>query len=117
MGIDLGAALVDLAKQRLVPHSDNVQVADAWTWEPGRQWMYVYSTLDLAPDGSRCEWLRRLFSWVEPEGTLIIGTYGSRSKQFEPVAVGTALEQCGFPVDRELAARNPEAARFAWTLK
>lgn len=87
-GVDLGQGLIDLAIGRLPEHSRNFWVADAWTWEPDRQWTFVYSLLDLSPEELWCEWIRRLLSWVEPGGRLIVGSYGSRSRGEPAVDLG-----------------------------
>ncbi|MGI8515386.1 MAG: hypothetical protein ACR2NT_09655 [Acidimicrobiia bacterium] len=96
--MDLGVRLIDLAEQRLPQHAQNFWVADAWTWEPARPWIFVYSLLDLSPVDLWCHWLERLYGWVEPGGRLIVGSYGSRSRHETPVDVADVLHHCGFPV-------------------
>lgn len=116
-GVDHGNRLIDLARQRLPDHAENFASADAWQWEPGRTWRFVYSLLDLAPDDMWCEWLDRLLGWVEPGGRLIIGSYGSRSRGIEPVDVGDVLAGCGLTVEGTSCGGEPPISRFAWTVK
>lgn len=113
-GVDLGAGLVGKAGELFGDYSENFAVADAWTWTPGRQWSYVYSLLDLSPPDLWCEWLRRLYSWVEPGGRLIVGSYGSRSRNRPPVDVRSVLRGCGYGVAGSSAGGEGPVTRFAW---
>jgi SAM-dependent methyltransferase len=114
-GVDLGARLVALARKRLSAHAANFVVADAWTWEPRRQWTFVYSLLDLSPDELWCEWLQRLHGWVEHGGRLVVGFYGSRSRGLWPIDVARVLEDCGLQVSGSSAGGEGPMTRFAWT--
>jgi len=114
-GVDLGPALVELARERLPGSADNFHVADAWTWEPGRQWTYVYSLLDLSPPDLWCQWLRRLMVWVEPDGRLIIGSYGGRTPRRDPEDVAGIFTRCGVSVDGSSHDGDPLVTRFAWS--
>ncbi|MFQ5968564.1 MAG: class I SAM-dependent methyltransferase [Acidimicrobiia bacterium] len=116
-GIDLGAGLVALARERLKEHAENFSVADAWTWRPGRQWTFVYSLLDLSPTDLWCEWLRRLYGWVEPGGHLIVASYGSRSRGQLPVDVNEVLSGCGFEVAGSSSGGQGPVTRFGWVSK
>lgn len=113
-GIDLGPTLVHLAKNRFSSCPDNFYVADAWTWQPVRQWTYVYSLLDLAPRNLRCTWIDRLLRWVEPGGRLILGSYGSRSLGVPPEDLLDLIEACGKEATGSAAGGDPVTARFAW---
>jgi trans-aconitate methyltransferase len=112
-GVDLGAGLIELARRRLVEHFANFVAADAWGWEPGRTFDFVYSLLDLAPDDLVCPWLERLAGWVRPGGRLIIGSYRSRP-QIGPADVSVALQTCGFAVAGTASAGDPSNSNFAW---
>lgn len=114
-GVDLGPKLIDLARARLPEFGDNFWVADAWTWEPDRQWTYVYSLLDLSPPELWCQWLQRLMAWVEPEGRLIVGSYGAQTPPNDPVEVAGVFEGCGWRVDGWSAGGDPMLTRFAWS--
>ena len=116
-GVDLGARLVDLARERLPEHAANFVAADAWTWAPVRRWTFVYSLLDLSPQELWCEWLHRLHRWVEPGGRLIFGSYGSRSRGEAPVDVTRVLEDCGLEVSGSSAGGQEPVTRFAWATR
>ncbi len=113
-GVDIGAGLVELARQRLPEHAANFVVADAWTWQPGRHWTYVYSLLDLSPLELRCDWIFRLFSLVAAGGTLIMGSYGSRSRRLAPEDPADAFEECGYRVAGTAVGGAVVTTRFAW---
>jgi SAM-dependent methyltransferase len=114
-GIDFGPRLIEMAREHLPGGADDFVVADAWTWEPMRQWTYVYSLLDLSPPELWCEWLRRLLDWVEPRGRLIVGSYGSRSARIPPVDVAAVMGECGLVVTGSTSGGDPPITRFAWT--
>ena len=116
-GVDLGARLVDLARERLPEYADNFSVADAWTWEPDRQWTFVYSLIDLSPEELWCDWIGRLLSWVEPGGRLIVGSYGSRSRGESPVDVRRVLEDCGLEVAGWSIGGEDPITCFTWANK
>jgi 2-polyprenyl-3-methyl-5-hydroxy-6-metoxy-1,4-benzoquinol methylase len=116
-GVDLGEQLIGLARRRLPESAANFAVADAWTWQPQRQWTFVYSLLDLSPVDLRCQWLRRLYDWVAPGGRLIVGSYGSRSRKEAPEPVADVLGQCGFDVAGSSAGGEGPITRFAWVAK
>lgn len=116
-GIDLGSRLVDLARGRLLGHAANFVTTDAWTWEPDRQWTFVYSLLDLSPEELWCKWAERLFAWVEPGGRLIMGSYGSKSRGESPVDVASVFAHCGLEVTGSSAGGEESITRFAWSNK
>jgi SAM-dependent methyltransferase len=116
-GVDLGEKLIAFARERLQDHAANFAVADAWTWRPSWQWTFVYSLLDLSPDHLRCEWLWRLYGWVEPGGRLIVGSYGSRSRNEPPVSVDEVIRQCGFGIAGSSTGGDGPSTRFAWVSK
>lgn len=113
-GVDLGAGLIGLARDRHEPFSGNFWVGDAWEWAPSSRWTFVYSLLDLSPEDLWCVWLRRIHSWVEPGGRLIVGSYGSRSRGIRPADVARVLDECGYPVAGESAGDGEPVTRFAW---
>lgn len=116
-GIDLGPGLVALAQKRLPAFADNFVAADAWSWEPDRRWTFVYSLLDLSPRELWCEWLARLMGWVEPGGRLIVGSYGSRSRETPPEDVAAVMETCGLAVAGSSIGGDPVTTQFAWTAR
>jgi hypothetical protein len=113
-GIDLGARLIRLAREAAGPHPERFIVADAWQFEPDREWSFVYALLDQSPEELWCRWIARLASWVEPRGRLILGSYGSRSRAIALEDVGAVLRRCGRSPAGEADGREPVVARFAW---
>ena len=109
-GVDIGAGLVAEARTRLT----DAWAADAWNWEPPRRFTYVYSLVDLAPPDLLDDWLARLASWVEPDGRLVIGSYGSESRAIEPDDVTAALAMAGYVAAGSSTGGNRPIARFAW---
>jgi hypothetical protein len=116
-GVDLGEALIARASERHLDRAHNFVAADAWHWEPKRKWTFVYSLLELAPADLRCEWMRRLFGWVDVGGRLIIGSYGSRSRNLAPADVAEVFGQCGFKVAGSATDGDGPITRFAWVNK
>jgi SAM-dependent methyltransferase len=114
-GIDIGPQLVQLARHRLPAFANNFWVADAWAWEPGRKWTFVYSLLDLSSEEMWHEWLSVLSRLVEPAGRLIVGSYGSRSRCEPPVDVAAVMGACGWMVDGSSRGGDPVTSRFAWS--
>jgi hypothetical protein len=81
-GVDCGAQLIALAKKRLPQYASHFWVANAWEWIPPRTFRYVYSLYDCVPQGLLPAYIRLLVTRrVEQGGTLIMGAYGSDSKQ------------------------------------
>lgn len=111
-GIDLGTGLVELANRRMP--GGRFVAADAWEWEPGRRWTFVYALLDQAPENLICAWIRRLAGWVEPGGRLIMADYGSRSRAVQPRDVGAIFESCGVTPNGTAAGGDPVVTQFAW---
>ncbi|HET7846213.1 MAG TPA: class I SAM-dependent methyltransferase [Acidimicrobiia bacterium] len=113
-GVDIGADLIELARRRFREQASHFVAADAWAWEPGRTFDFVYSLLDLAPDDLVCPWLERLAGWVRPGGRLIIGSYRERSQPIGPADVSAALAACGFAVSGTATGGDPPSSNFAW---
>jgi len=109
-GTDIGPELVAEAQSLL----SDAWAADAWNWEPPRRFTYVYSLLDLSPVELLGDWLARLASWVEPGGRLILGSYGSVSRNVSPEDVAAALSRARLVVAGEAAGGEDSVTRFAW---
>jgi trans-aconitate methyltransferase len=114
-GVDCGAQLIALAQQRLPQYASLFWVANAWEWTPPRQFRYVYSLYDCAPVELLPEYIRRLLTrYVEPGGTLIIGAYGSYSKQEAARDIAQDLAATGFRVAGSSPRGALPVARIAW---
>ena len=117
-GIDQGAKLIEIARQRLPAHKSNFHVGNGWDWEPPRQFQYVYTMHDCVPIEFLEEYLQRLLSRVVcTEGRLIIGAYGSRSQGTPPFNVEGFLESRGFSIVGTGEGGKPPITSFAWVDK
>ncbi len=115
-GLDQGARLIALARERQPHLAAHFFVGNAWDWAPPRQFRYVYTLLDQAPPAYRAAYLRRLRDRaVEPGGRLIVGDYGSRSRGIPAHDVAAALRAAGFTVAGAAEGGGDGVARFAWT--
>jgi SAM-dependent methyltransferase len=92
-GIDYGAGLVALARERLPHFRDHFWVANAAL-------------------GAFAEQL--MDNVVAPGGRLILGAYGSRSRREPPAPIDAMLTDMGYAVAGSTQAGTPETARFAW---
>jgi SAM-dependent methyltransferase len=115
-GLDHGARLIELAKQRLPEFASNFYVGNAWDWEPPRRFRYVYTLHDCVPEAYLDEYVRRLLTRVvEPGGRLILGAYGSRSQSIPPLDVAKLLASFGHRVVGRARGGDPPVSAFAWT--
>ena len=113
-GLDQGARLIALARQRHPRYAANFFVGNAWDWEPPRQFRYVYTLLDQVPPEYLAAYLDRLFTRVVvPQGRLIAGDYGSRSRGIPARDVAAVLRSAGLAV-AGAAAGGDGVARFVW---
>jgi len=114
-GVDCGAHLLALAKQRLPQYESNFWVANAWKWIAPRQFRYVYSLYDCVPEELLLAYIRRLLTrYVEHGGTLIMGAYGSCSKQEAARDIATDIAAAGFRVAGSSSRGALPVARVAW---
>jgi SAM-dependent methyltransferase len=114
-GVDYSAALIALAQQRLPPYASHFWVANAWEWAAPRTFRYVYSVYDCVPVALLPEYIRRLVRRaVEPGGTLIIGAYGSSSKQQAARDIAQDIAAAGFRVAGSSSRGALPVARVAW---
>ena len=80
-GIDYGGRLIDLARKRLPQFATHFCVGNAWDWTPPRRYPYVYTLWDCVPEGYLREFIHRpIDGYVENGGRLILGAYGSLSR-------------------------------------
>jgi len=114
-GVDYSARLVALARERLPRFSDHFHIANAWGWTPPRRFQYVYSVFDCVPQALLGDYVRHLKTHVvAPRGRLILGAYGSRSRNELPARIDELLEALRYTVAGCAVAGIPETARFAW---
>ena len=52
-GLEISAELAELARRRLPHWRDRIAVGNALDWRPAKQFTYVRTNLDYAPDGRR----------------------------------------------------------------
>lgn len=114
-GVDIGSRLVERARERLPQFREHFFTANAWDWQPPRRFRWVYALHDCVPPDYLAEYVRRLLARaVAPDGRLIVGAYGSRSRQLAPPDVAALLRSAGFTVSGSSEGGSPTIARFAW---
>jgi hypothetical protein len=114
-GIDYSGRLIERAQRRLPRFADHFQSANAWDWQPPRRWQYVYALWDCVPKDYLTEFIRRLIArYVAPGGRLILGSYGSLSRNEQPFDLETFLGAQGHRVVGAAWGGTPPVARFAW---
>lgn len=117
-GLDQGAQLIELARQRLPEYGPNFFIGNAWDWQPPRQFQYVYTLNDCVPSEFLEEYVHRLLLRVVcTGGRLIIGAYGSRSQGRPPFDIRAFLDSRDFPVAGTAEGGSPPITSFAWVDK
>jgi SAM-dependent methyltransferase len=115
-GVDFSEKFIELARKRLPAYTAHFWVANAWYWTPPRRFRFVYALLDSVPNDLMGALAGRLLErCVEPGGRLILGHYGSRSRNEPPLDVATILTSAGLRVDGTAQGGDPVVTRFAWT--
>jgi len=116
-GLDIGPRLIEVARRRLPGYADHFRVGNAWTWRPSRTFRYVYTLHDCVPDNLLGEYAQRLMSrCVASGGRLIIGAYGSQSRNEPARDVAAALRGLEFAVAGSASASLGDfpVTRIAW---
>ena len=114
-GVDIGPKLIELARQRLPQYADHLWVGNAWEWRPSRRFRYVYSLYYCVPDEFLRQYVERLLAhYVEEKGTLILGAYGSYSRNEPARDLARDLAGWGFKVAGSSARGELPAARVVW---
>lgn len=114
-GVDRSEALIELARERLPGFADNLHVGNSWTWVAPRRYDFVYAIYDCVPEDYLADYVRHLLaSAVADGGRLILGAYGSRSRELDPFDVAGFLRSEGYAVSGESTGGSPVIARFAW---
>ena len=114
-GIDQGSRLIEVARKRVPHFAGHFRVANAWDWKPPRRYRYVYALWDCVPEEYLPEFIHRLIDrYVQKGGRLILGAYGSLSRQQQPFDLEKSLRSAGYRLSGTAWAGIPEVARFAW---
>jgi SAM-dependent methyltransferase len=114
-GVDTGSGLIELARRSFPDLRDNFYVANAWDWQPPRQFRYVYTLYDCVPEEYLEEYVYRLSArYVEDGGRLIIGAYGSRSKNIPPFDIEGFLKTTGITIEGKTTGGIPPVSSFVW---
>lgn len=114
-GVDQGAGLIELARQRLPELADHFWVANAWSWRPPRKFRYVYTLCDCVPEELFGNYVDRLLTrCVEPGGRLIIGAYGSHSRNQPARDVAAELGKAGHEVAGGASCGDLPVTRIVW---
>jgi hypothetical protein len=114
-GIDLGMRSIAEAQRCLPQFAANFHVANDWDWRPGRRFRYVYSLSDCVPPEMLGEYAGRLLDrLVEPDGRLIVGSYGSRSRATPAPPIAAMLASYGYAVAGQTTGGQPPVTAFAW---
>ena len=117
-GLDFGARLIQMAMERFPRLSSNFHVGNAWEWHPRRKYRYVYSLCDCVPEPYLGEYFRRLLDRaVAHRGKLIVGMYGSRSRNIPPINLGGRLARLGFDIQGTAYGGTPPLTSFAWIVR
>lgn len=78
----------------------------------------MYAVIDSVPEPYMDEFAQRLHArTVEPGGRLVVGHYGSRSRETPPLPVAEILESAGLAVAGEAWGGDLPLTRFAWVDK
>lgn len=117
-GVDRSDGLIERARALFPDLAVNLHVGDAWTWIPPRLYDYVYTLYDCVPLEYLSEYIDRLFhSAVADGGRLILGAYGSLSRNLPPYDVCSFLESQGYAIAGHCTGGTPTVSLFAWTDK
>lgn len=114
-GLDLGEELIGMARHRLPGFSDNFHVGNAWNWRPPMRYDYVYMLWDCLPQSHLADGIRRLLGeFLAPGGRLILGSYGSRSRNEEPFDIARFVREMGIEPDGIAWGGDPPLTLFVW---
>ena len=114
-GVDQGAGLIELARKRLPQYAPHFWVANAWDWLPPRKFRYAYTMTDLVPERLLKDYLLRVMErYVEKGGTLIVGGYGSYSKNQPAPDITAILTGFGLPVAGSATCGDLPISHVAW---
>lgn len=95
-GIDFVPELVALAQQRLAPHCGSFAVANAFYWQPERQFDFVRTNLEYVQPDDWSVFLQRQYRAVADGGRLIVCHYSNADDK--PIEVAALLRSLGYAV-------------------
>jgi hypothetical protein len=114
-GLDQGSRLIELARRRMPQREKYFWTGNAWDWVPPRRFRYVYTLTDCVPSPFLRDYLHRLLElFVEEGGRLIVGAYGSMSRQEPAQDVTALLTSLGFRVSGTATAGDLPTSHVAW---
>jgi hypothetical protein len=114
-GVDIGAELIELAKRRIPHHADHFWVGNSWEWRPPRRFRYVYALYDCVPDEFLREYVERLLAhYVSPDGRVMLGAYGSYSRNEPARHLSRDLAEWGFRAAGSSRRGEFPVARVTW---
>jgi SAM-dependent methyltransferase len=118
-GVDIVDGLVALARKRLPDHPDQIEVADALTWNPPVVFDYVRTELCYVPSGSRRTFVERILSeFLAEAGTLLIAEYHSKDDR-RTKWQSNVVRKMGFTVSKTKSGfwKGRELTRLSVLLK
>jgi SAM-dependent methyltransferase len=114
-GLDYGRRLIALAKKRLPQIAGHFYVGNAWDWKPPKKFRFVYSLYDCVPLDYFQAYIERLLKQVvAPKGRLIVGAYGSRSRNIPPIDLNSLIRSAKYSVTGTSEGGTPPITKFAW---
>ena len=108
-GVEISAALADLARRRCPQWADRIWTANALGWQPPRTFDLVRTGLDYVPESRRPDLVRHLLEHVvAPGGRLLVGVTNERRGR---PGLADALRGCwGFRVAGGVTSDHPHDA-------
>ncbi len=118
-GLDLNPRLIREAISRSPDCAHQFWVANAWGWKPLKRFRWVYAIWDVTPLALMPELIDHYLEHaLTDDGTLIVGAYGSKSRNTPPLDIAEFLRSAGLPVSGESSGGRfldgTPVARFAW---
>ena len=114
-GVDIGTDLIALARKRLPSYASHFWARNAWEWIPPRRFRFVYTLTDLVPQTLLKDFLMRVMAhYVEDQGTLIVGGYGSTSQNIPAPDITGILKCFDFPVIESAIYGDLPVSHVAW---
>ena len=114
-GVDQGTGLIELARKRLPEYASHFWVANAWDWVPPRKFTYTYTMTDFVPEQLLKDYLTRAMThYVSANGRLIVGAYGSYSRNTPARDIAGLLSACGFAVAGSATCGSLPVSHVAW---